>query len=628
VVPLHTIKGNAIVLKISRAAMFAAVLSLTAIPSIGLVDAMAEDTAGAAGAAAGAGGSAGGASSAMAAPEASTDMEVPSFDSKVSIPTVTAVDSSMDEAAIRDALGPNFLNHVNDLAKLNATSITIPEITLTFSSTVGMTTSKGTATYKDLVLSNVKNGLVGTLSIGTATSTSDEGTFTYNKTTQNNVDFAAALALLGLIKGDPASPMVPFTTGYTGEGGSFSGGGVECTIGKWQGGMASGRPVKVAFSDLIDAFKALDAAKKEASPPAAAITTLVDYVTDILKAFSTSPGTFDGVSCSGSPDGKPVSVSLGEIDIGGYQSAVYPAVTLNAVKIDAGEAGNFSLDKAEFKTLDLNPPLDAIEGAGTLDEKWFDTNARRLIPSWGGFSLAGLALDVVDPEAPGTRIKANVADFDLTLSDYLNGIPTRISTSAHGVAVPLPADSTDDSVVMLRSMGITSVNLNYELSAAWDKAANQINIDKVAVSGNDLGSFAIAAVIGNATEQLFDPDSNVEMAAGMAVTIKSIKTDTVDAGLADKMVPLLAQQNGADPAAFRAQMAAAAEGAAIAMLGSTDEARSLGEAVSDFIAGKKKALTITVTAKDPNGIAVPQLMQAEDDPTALAAAVNITGSAQ
>jgi hypothetical protein len=628
VVPLHTIKGNAIVLKISRAAMFAAVLSLTAIPSIGLVDAVAEDIAGAAAGVAGAGGSAGGASVAPTAPEAATEMQVPTFDSKVSIPTVTAVDSSMDEAAIRDALGPNFLNHVDDLAKLNATSITIPEITLTFSSTVGMITSKGTATYKDLVLSNIKNGLVGTLTIGSASSANDEGTFTYNKTTQSNVDIGAAMALLGLVKGDPASPMKPITTGYTGEGGSFSGSGIECTIGKWQGGMASGRPVKVAFSDLMDAFKTLNAASKEASPPAAALGTVVSYVTDILKAFNTSPGTFDGVSCSGNADGKPVSVSLGEIDVGGYQSAVYPAITLNAIKVDAGDEGTFSLDKAVFKTLDLNPPLDAIDGAGTLDEAWFDANARRLIPSWAGFSLAGLSLDMVDPEAPGSRIKANVTDFDLTLSDYLNGIPTKISTSAHGVDVPLPADSTDDSVVMLKSMGITSVNLNYDFSAAWDKATSQINIDKMSVSGNDLGSFAVAAVIGNATEQLFDPDTNVEMAAGMAVTIKSIKTDTVDAGLADKMVPLLAQQNGADPATFRSQMAAAAEGAAIAMLGSTDEARSLGEAVSDFIAGKKKALTITVTAKDPNGIAVPQLIQAEDDPTALAAAVNITGNAQ
>ena len=42
-----------------------------------------------------------------------------------------------------------------------------------------------------------------------------------------------------------------------------------------------------------------------------------------------------------------------------------------------------------------------------------------------------------NPDDASTRYKASVADFDLTLSDYLNGIPTKISTKASGVDVPL-----------------------------------------------------------------------------------------------------------------------------------------------------------------------------------------------
>ena len=74
------------------------------------------------------------------------------------------------------------------------------------------------------------------------------------------------------------------------------------------------------------------------------------------------------------------------------------------------------------------------------------------------------------------------------------------------------------------------------------------------------------------------------------------------------------------------QMAGVAEGAALQMLGSTDQARALGAAVGDFMSGKTKSVRIDITAKDPNGISVPQLMQASDDPTVLASAVDITGS--
>ena len=142
------------------------------------------------------------------------------------------------------------------------------------------------------------------------------------------------------------------------------------------------------------------------------------------------------------------------------------------------------------------------------------------------------------------RIKANIGDFDLSLSDYFNGIPTRISSKASGVVVPLPENSTDDSVKMLMALGITKVNVGFDFDASWDKATQSINIGKVAVSGVDLGSFSLASVIGNAAEQLFDVDPNVQQAAGLNVTVKSITLDTKDDGLGDKLVPTLAQQQG------------------------------------------------------------------------------------
>ena len=55
----------------------------------------------------------------------------------ITIQSVATVGSNMDEGAIRDALSGNFPQHADEIAKLTATSIDIPEIDFNVSSTGG-----------------------------------------------------------------------------------------------------------------------------------------------------------------------------------------------------------------------------------------------------------------------------------------------------------------------------------------------------------------------------------------------------------------------------------------------------------------------------------------------------------
>ena len=594
-------------LKISKAALLAATLSLSAVPAIGLTSVLAQD--------------------ATPATPAAPDTSSPALKSELTIPTITAVDSSMDETALRDVLSGNVGPHAAELAALSATSITIPEIDLSLTTTTDGKTMASKVVYKDLVLNNVKNGIAESASVGSSSTTSDEGTFSFGKLSADAVDFGAILGFYSLVPVDAANQdMKPVYKNFAFEGGSFTGAGANCTFGKVAGDEFDARPLKVPFGQLMDTVNKLNAAGPDAKPSAADITLFVTFITDVFQAFKSTPISMDGLSCDGTADGKAFKFSIGGLGMDGYTPGIYPALSIKDVSFSDDSKDSFTLASATFKALDLHAPIAAVEAAGSdLDESWFNANYRKLIPSWAGFSMSGLSFDL--PDDSSGRVQASIADFDLTLSDYLNGIPTKISTKASGVDVPLPADSTEESVQMLKAIGITRLNMNYELSAAWDQATQAINLDKVSISGNDLGSVALAAVVGNATEQLFDTDPNTEMAASMGVTLKNVKLDVTDAGLGDKLVPLAAPQ-GTDPAAFRAQLAGQAEGLAIAMLGSTDEARALGAALSDFVKGDKKSLSINVASKDPAGLPAQVLMQASEDPTILAPQVTITGSAQ
>jgi len=587
------------VLKISKAALVAAVLSLSAVPSVGLVSVAAEETT-----------------------TATTGVTT-----SLSIPTITAVDSTMDEAALRDALTGGFMKHVDEIAKLSATSITIPEITLTMTVT-GSSPMANTVTYKDVVLSNVKDGVAESASVSSTQSASAEGTFTFGKLSTGTLDFGGILALYSLVPNSgPDQPLKPLYKDFNFEGGTFSGPKASCTIGKVTAAEFDARPLKVSFGQLMEASQQLKADKD--NPPPEAMATLVSFLADMFQAFKSEPLNVDGLTCKGtSEDGKAFDLGIGSMTMDGYQPGIYPALSVKDIKISSGDDGSITLDAVQLKSIDLSQPIAAIQSETALTPQWIETNYRKLIPAFGGFSFSGLKMDIPNPDKPGERINANVADFDLSLGNYVNGIPTMIATKASGVDVPLPADSEDDNVKMLLALGITQVNLGYELTAGWDQASQTIHVDKIAVSGEDLGSFAVAAVIGNAADQLFDVNTNTAMAAAMGITIKNLKFDVVDNGLAAKLIPMLAAQQNAEPEQFRTQMAGIAEGAALQLLGATDAARQLGQAVGDFISGKAQALTINVAAKDPNGITVPLLMQAQTNPTALSGAVDITGTAQ
>lgn len=597
---VHTTRGNAIVLKISKAALVAAVLSLSAVPATGIV-----------------------------APAFAQDVVTSDsgFNIALSIPTIQLVDSTMNEGAIRETLSGKFLEHADDLASLNATSITIPEISLTTTTTMGETTQSSTTVYKDLVLTDVEDGVVKSFSVGSAEAKSPQGTFAYGKSEYTDVDMGGILEFIGILPGDPTQDLAPAFTSSTSEGGSFKNDNVDCTFNKWGGPGFNVRPSAVSLASVIDAVQKMQGEKS--NPPPEALKTLVGYVTGILENVQSEPSSFEGLDCTGTDDkGKQFTVGLDSIDIGGFDSAIYPGVAINGLKVSADD-GSISLDNLTLKSTDLSQPIALLKSDDVQwTDAWFQQNARRLIPAFGGLSLSGLAIDVPDPQAPGSRIAANIANFDLTLSDYINGIPSKITSTASGVDVPLPKDSTDESVKMLQALGITQVNMGYDLDIAWDEASNTINLSKFSVTGEDLGGFAVAAMIGSAPKELFDIDPNTAMAAAMSVTLQGLSFDLKDDGLGDKLVPMLAAQQGADPATFRDTMAKTSEAAAIQMLGSNDAARSLGAAISSFISGTAKALNITITPKDPNGVALPQLMQASNDPTALLSVVDITGKAE
>jgi hypothetical protein len=545
---------------------------------------------------------------------------------EIKIPSVVAVDSSMSEDQIKDVFTANFLTHADQLAALSATSITIPELTLVLKVN-GPGGGTSTVTYRDIVLTNVKDGHAEKMSVGAGEANSQGETTVYRAIAADGFDLKRLLEFGGIVKGDPAAPFKAIYAAATSGGSSQSGPLYSCDFGPTNSSSFEARPTKFNLTEFIETVKKYP---NGSEPPAEVLSSLITQVIDLVRGFRGGASTVGAIDCK-VPGELPITVKIAGASTTDFEPAIYPNIKVSGLAIDAGPLGNGSLGEFLLKTIDFNSTLDALEGAaGQLSDAWFEKNWRLLLPSMEGLSLANFAIDAINPDSPnGERIQAKLANFDLSLGEYLNGIPTVVSATLAGLEVPLPQDSADPQIATLLAAGLTGVNLGADVAANWDRDSKTIAIQKLAMSAVDLGSMNISADIGNATEQLFAVDPETAMMAGFGITVKKVEISVTDDGLGQIVWPLAAAQEGTtDIEAYRTQMAGFAEGIALQLLGSTDAARQLGTALGDFVTGRKGAITITITSRDPNGIPLPLFMAAQEDPTVLTGQIDVTGTAQ
>jgi hypothetical protein len=313
--------------------------------------------------------------------------------------------------------------------------------------------------------------------------------------------------------------------------------------------------------------------------------------------------------------------------IGGFEPGIYPSLALDDFAVEASD-GWLRFDNFTWKRMDFNDAIEnLVEVGAEIDEKWLEENWRFLLPAIEGLSLAGLSLDVPDPETPGSRIEAAVAAFDISLGDYVNGIPSTIATSASGVefAVPESAEGAP-----LRAMGIERLSLGYDFAAHWNREEKTIAVEEMAFSAGSLGSIKVSGIIANAGPELFSERNDVVLAAAMALTATELTIEVENAGALSLAIAAAAAEQGQPPQTLQLGIAGMAQALPLAMLGGTPEALELSSALGAFMSGTPN-LTLTLTSTDPNGIGLAELMAAQEDPAVLkgkvAIAAEVTGEA-
>jgi hypothetical protein len=274
--------------------------------------------------------------------------------------------------------------------------------------------------------------------------------------------------------------------------------------------------------------------------------------------------------------------------------------------------------------MDLSGPLAALqENKLQLTEKWFEDNWRLIIPSMEGFSISGLDIDMPDEEHTGQRIAALTEGFDVSLANYVNGIPTSIKMSADGYKMAIPEG---EGAAALKSLGVETVDLSYDITLNWDPSTRNIHVENFEFSGADLGRVRLTGTIGNAGEELFAPNIEAAAVAALALTVKDVTIDVENDGLAPMLISSVAAEQKMKPEAFHAVLLGMAKALPIAMLGGTPDSVTLSQALAAFLAGTPN-LSVKLSAVDPNGISIPMFMLAQQNPALLKDRIAIDAAA-
>ena len=547
----------------------------------------------------------------------------------IDIPTIDAAGSSLDEQTLRDIFSGNVVDHAETLASLTASSITIPQINVTGSSTIDDEKTEINVTFSDIVLSDVTDGTAASVTLGGVTTDSEEVNATFGAISASNFDIGGVLALYGLVDGGGQTELETIYTDFAFEGGTVTSPEVNCTIGAAETAEFKARPLNYSFADIMALSEALDDSEGETPDPEVTGDALRMYV-DLLTAFETSPVSFDGFDCSGVDDeDRAIAFSIAGMSMDGMRPGYYPAYTIDGLDITMEDDGSVSVGSVTFKGMDLSGPIATIQSApAAIDETWFNDNARLLVPAFEGFSFSDVAVDVPDPEAPSERIVGSIGAFDLTLGEYLNGLPTSISTTASNIVADIPADTQDKQLAQLQALGVTSLDLGFALKASWNEAEDQIDLTEFSVSGADLATVKLAGTIANATEALFGLDTDAALAAAMGMAIANLNLDVTDQGLSDIILASVAAEQGSDPATMRPVFAGLAEGTIVGVLAGAAEAQKVGAAINSFVSGKAKQLNIEMVAKEQPGLSFADFAAAESMPAVLIGKVTINATAK
>ncbi len=562
---------------------------------------------------------------------------------RLDIPQMEVVGTALGEAELRAILTTMPANGLlsGSLARLEADRVIIPEARLTQVSGAGAQTN----IYSGIVLEGVRAGIIATMTVGATTgSFSDpqygDMAYTVAKAGGEAIDLPHIARVLTERAAGPGEPLKPLfaSLSYSDYRIRLPNGAGEIAIARLANRDARARPGAEPLAAVIADVMALP--QDDADRNGADGTGRPEA--EELRTIARALRLFDDLQC-GVIDAEGIEVRIddgaqtGRLSIRQARFSDAGGQSGLALAGLVAEGGGARMALAEFEARDFAfapsiAALAAIIEKGDLDA--VTESFGRLIPKLGTIRLKGLEVEAPEALTGGRRtreapqlLRPAITAAEIAVGAQRNGIPTAIRFSVEGLDVPLPADANDTGVRDLRAMGLTSVNLSWLADFAWRESDNVIEIRSLSFSGRDLVTASITGELANVTADVFSLDAALASVAWLGATARRVTVSIENKGLFEKVMASEARKAGKTPDALRRELGAAAALGLPALLGPSDQARILTNALARFIA-RPGRLDIDLSSRNPAGLGVADLLASIDRPQALLDKLDVKAAAR
>jgi len=457
------------------------------------------------------------------------------------IPRIEVAGSSLDQAGLRALFdgSPSTEPLAARVAKLSATSITMPEIQYEQSMTLGSATTTSKGRYENVVAHDVVDGRAKSLSWSGMSMTSS-----------------------GTGAAKPAGDSQP---GGTQAGSPQTTVETSATMGAFQGH-------DIDFAFLIRLYT--EGAGSGANPPAqvygpfklGSISIAMKSGTDAASKIDIAEMASDGFTAHlGKKSWLSITDELKSLSAAGSQSPGEPEKATDIFRllgemlesVDTGSYDIKGIAITQTAPKPVNLRIGAIEMGYSREAP--AQGASPLLPAQGGLRFA------IDK-----------------------------------VAFSVPDDLKDETTRRLIAMGYKDMSLSVAVEGRLNQAGDELVVNEFSLSGDNMGKATISALLGNVTDDLFSSDEAVRKTALMGMTAKNLAITLENGGLFDRLFSELASEQNKTPEQLKTEYSMIAMVGVPGFLGGSGDSKALGQAIAKFIA-KPGTLDVKAVAKDPAG---------------------------
>ncbi len=510
------------------------------------------------------------------------------------------------------------------LAKVSARQISIPELKVR--QTIGPETQE--TTHRNVVLTDVVQGRVGQATAETTGAAISDGKTTfsvsYGRMTVSDVDLPTFTRLYETKASDASAPLTRIHGAFSIDDINLvDKDGASLKVARVAGRDFMGRPTKDSWAGTTELFAQLGAKDELTSDEE---SLFVSVLAEFLTAFDIGHVEASGFELKDVSEG-----STGRIRRLAYTAATgsQPADARAEGFEVADKNGAVRIETLSLTGFSIKPTLEALKSTSPEALRELDPTAMRaLLPTLGTLRVAGVDIDTLnkDEGRKSERVKATVGEFEFTADQPFKAVPTNVRLGFRNLAMTLPAESQEDGIKDLIALGYQNLDLSFMLAASWNEVTSELTLREVSAEGRGMGSVNLTGTLSNVSRDVFDPDTAVASVALVDAKAKSVDLTVQNAGLFERYLDKTAKEQKTTPESLRRTYGTAAAVAIPAIIGNSDQAKTLSQAIARFIA-KPGRLTINAQAKDPNGLGVADLMTLTEPADALRK-LNITAKVE